>query len=152
MLKLQYRWTLIVFSKKTDLPPKSASRSADCSCDNPERKFPTKDLLDQTPKKCAKFEKNRKTFQKCFSTKTSTDTWYIDCGFRQSDEIFSLKVKSCSESEKNSDFFSFENGFPINGSLGRLLLFFQPWKMFFAILPKISKNIQKSSIFAGFLS
>ena len=88
MLKLQYRWTIIIFSKKTDFSPKSASRSADCSCDNPERIFPTKGLVDQTPKECEKFEKIEKLFKKCFSRKTSTDTWYIDCAFRKSAEIF----------------------------------------------------------------
>ena len=74
MLKVQYRWTNISFPKKTYLYPKSASRIADCSCDNPERSFPTKGLLDQTPKKCEKFEKKEKLFKKSFSTKTSTDT------------------------------------------------------------------------------
>ena len=57
MLKLQYRWTIIIFSKKTDFSPQSASRSAGCSWDNPKRNFPTKGFLDQTPKKCEKYKK-----------------------------------------------------------------------------------------------
>ena len=65
---------ILLFQKKTYSSTKSASRSADCSCDNPERYFPTKGLLDQTPKKCEKFEKIEKLFKKCFSTKTSINT------------------------------------------------------------------------------
>ena len=152
MLKLQYRWTIIVFSKKMTSPQKVPLEAPIAVVTTRKENFQQRIYWIKLQRSVKNLKKNRKTFQKCFSTKTSTDTWYIDCGFRQSDENFSLKVKSCSESEKNRDFFSFENGFPINGSLGRLLLFFQPWKMFFAILPKISKNIQKSSIFAGFLS
>ena len=53
---------------------------------------------------------------------------------------------------KNSEFFSSKKIFSINCSPGHLLLFCQPWKMFSAVVPKISKTIQKSSRFQDLLS
>ena len=88
-------------------------------------------------------------FQKMFFPKNFHG--YIDCGFRNSGEIFAGSKHSL-RIGKNSELFSFEKKNFINCSRGHLLLFCQPWKRFSAIVPKTSKIIRKSSSFQDFHS
>ena len=72
--------------------------------------------------------------------------------FLQIWQSFSPEVRKSLRIGKNSEFSSSEKIFSINCSPGHLLLFCQPWKMFSAVVPKISKTIQKSSRFQDLLS
>ena len=68
--------------KKSYFSSKYASKRADCISDNPEKTFPTKGFLDQSPKKCEILY----TFVKIFFP--SYFHAYSDCGFRKSGESF----------------------------------------------------------------
>ena len=134
------------FFRKKYFSSKNASGRSDCSCDNSWTNLPTERFLDQNPKRCGRLT----NFQKLFCPKNFHG--YVDYEFRKSGKIFHYKLENRSESEKNSEIFSFEKKFSTNCSPGHLLLLCQPWKLISAFVPKSSKTIQKPSRFKDPLS
>ena len=132
-----------LFQKKL-LFPRNASGRADCSCDNPGKKYG----LSVFWIKVRKSVKDYINIKKSFSPKISPDTY--NAGFVTLAKIFA-RSNNRSESEKKRIFLFWKKNF--HKLFPRTYIAVLPTlKKFSAIVPKTSKFIQKSLSFQEFLS